>query len=432
MSDICKLDIEGHAFELPIVEGSEGERAIDIRDLRRETGLITLDDGFMNTGSCTSRITFIDGEQGILRYRGIPIEQLAAKSTFVETCYLLVRGRLPTASQLQRFSDLLNEFSLIHEDMRHFFNFFPRDAHPMNTLGTMVNALSSFYPNVDSKSMGEEIDVTTTRLISKIRTLAAFAFRKSVGQRVVYPDGNLKYCENFLNMMFSSPVRPYTIDPDHVRALNMLLIMHADHEQNCSTSVVRLVGSSQANLYAAISSGIAALWGPLHGGANQAVIDMLERIRKDGGSVDSWIERAKDKSKKKRFRLSGFGHRVYKNYDPRARIIKALAMKIADRASSGDPLLEIALELEDKVLQDDYFAERKLFPNVDFYSGLIYKSMGFPTDMFTVLFAIGRMPGWIAQWREMANQRDAKIGRPRQIYLGHALRDYAPIEERGQ
>ena len=428
MAETAKLIIDGNSYDFPIVTGTEGEKAIDIKTLRNTTGYVTLDSGFMNTGSCESKITFINGEKGILRYRGIPLEQLAKSSSFVETSYLLLHDELPTKPQLSKFSNLLNEFSLIHEDMRHFFNHFPAGAHPMGTLGTMVNALSSFYPHVDAMSIEEEIDITAARLISKVRTLAAFAYKKSIGEPFVYPTSDLSYCENFLNMMFSSPVNNYELDPDMVKALDMLLILHVDHEQNCSASSVRLVGSSHANLYAAITAGIAALWGPLHGGANQAVMEMLGQICKSGDSVSKFIDMAKDKQNN--FRLSGFGHRVYKNYDPRAKIIKGVCQKILNKYSANDPLLEIAMELEEKVLQDDYFIQRKLYPNVDFYSGLLYKAMGVPTDMFTVLFAIGRMPGWITQWKEMVSTPGNKIGRPRQIYMGNTETNYTPVEKR--
>jgi citrate synthase len=429
MSETATLLIGDQKYEFPVITGTEGEKAIDIRDLRQKTGHITLDNGFMNTGSCVSNITFIDGEKGILRYRGYDIEDLAENSTFIETAYLLLHDALPTQQQLERFSRLLNENSMIHEDMRQFFAHFPPDAHPMNILSVMVSALSSFYENVDAKSMTDDIDFTATRLISKIRTIAAFAYKKSIGEPVVYPRKDLTYCANFLNMMFYSPVNRYEVDPDMVKALNMLLLMHADHEQNCSTSAVRLVGSSQANLYASIGCGIAALWGPLHGGANQEVMVMLQRIVNDGGDVDKFISMAKDKTKN--FRLMGFGHRVYKNYDPRARIIKKMCAKILDKQTPRDPLLEVAMRLEEKVLQDSYFVDRKLYPNVDFYSGLLYRAMGFPTNMFTVLFAIGRMPGWITQWKEMVSDGNAKIGRPRQIYTGQTQRKYIPIEQRG-
>ena len=415
-------------IELPVVTGTENEQGIDISKLRSSTGLITLDNGFGNTGSCRSSITFINGEEGILRYRGIPIDQIVEQSNFVETCYLLINGHLPNQQQLSKFSSLLNNFSILDEDMRIFFNFFPRKAHPMNILGTMVNALSSFYPNVNALSMEKDIEVTSARLISQIRTIACFAHKRSVGEPVVYPDHNLSYCENFLNMMFKTPVNGYEIDPLHVQAMNALLILHADHEQNCSTSTVRLVGSSQANLYASISAGISALWGPLHGGANQAVMEMLEAIHASGDDIHKWIERAKDKSNA--FRLSGFGHRVYKNFDPRATLIKDLCREILMKGENKNPLLEIAMELEDAVLQDDYFIERRLYPNVDFYSGLLYKAMGFPEQMFTVIFAIGRIPGWIAHWREMINDPQGRIGRPRQVYVGNRETNFTPMDQR--
>ncbi|HPC96206.1 MAG TPA: citrate synthase [Sedimentisphaerales bacterium] len=424
----AKLIIDGRELELDIIEGTEGERAIDITRLRAETGYITMDQGYANTGSCLSNITFIDGEKGILRYRGYNIEDLCEHSTFTEVCYLLLHNRLPTLEQRENFSRLLNEHSLLHEDMRHLYNFFPGDAHPMNILGTMVNAMSSFYPNVDLLSMRDNIDMTATRLISKIRTTACYAYKKSIGEPVVYPKKELKYCENFLRMMFWSPVNNYELREDHVRALSVLLILHADHEQNCSTSTVRLVGSAHANLYASISAGISALWGPLHGGANQAVMEMLSKIQRHGGKIKKYIDMAKDKESS--FRLSGFGHRVYKNYDPRAKIIKKICMKILEEEAAHQPLLDIALRLEEAVLKDEYFISRKLYPNVDFYSGLVYTALGFPTNMFTVLFAIGRMPGWIAHWKEMVRDPKARIGRPRQIYTGMRERQYVPIEER--
>ncbi|MDI6447452.1 citrate synthase [Anaerobaca lacustris] len=424
----AKLIIDGRELELDIIEGTEGERAIDITKLRAETGYITMDQGYANTGSCVSNITFIDGEEGVLRYRGYNIEDLCEHSTFTEVSYLLLHNRLPTLEQRENFSLLLNQHSLLHEDMRHLYNFFPRDAHPMNILGTMVNAMSSFYTNVDLLSMREHIDMTATRLISKIRTTACYAYKKSIGHPVVYPKKDLKYCENFLRMMFWSPVNNYELRDDHVRALSVLLILHADHEQNCSTSTVRLVGSAHANLYASISAGISALWGPLHGGANQAVMDMLAKIERHGGKIQKYIDMAKDKDSS--FRLSGFGHRVYKNYDPRAKIIKKICMKMLEEEAAHQPLLDIALRLEEAVLKDDYFLSRKLYPNVDFYSGLVYTALGFPTNMFTVLFAIGRMPGWIAHWKEMVRDPKARIGRPRQIYTGMRERQYLPIEQR--
>ena len=424
----AKLIVDGRELELDVIVGSEGERAIDISRLRSETGYITLDQGFGNTGSCTSNITFINGEEGILRYRGYSIEDLCEHSTFTEVCYLLLHNRLPTVEQRDTFSRLLNEHSLLHEDMRHLYNFFPHDAHPMNILGTMVNAMSSFYPNVDLLSLRENIDMTAARLISKIRTTACYAYKKTVGEPVVYPKREYKYCENFLRMMFWSPVSDYELREDRVRALSVLLVLHADHEQNCSTSTVRLVGSAHANLYASISAGISALWGPLHGGANQAVMDMLAKIQRRGGDIHKFINMAKDKDSS--FRLSGFGHRVYKNYDPRAKIIKRICMKVLEDEAGHQPLLEIALRLEEAVLKDDYFISRRLYPNVDFYTGLVYTALGFPTNMFTVLFAIGRMPGWIAHWKEMVRDPKARIGRPRQIYTGMHKRKYIPIDER--
>ena len=424
----ARLIVGGRELELDVTVGSEGERAVDISRLRTETGYITLDEGFVNTGSCTSNITFINGEEGVLRYRGYSIEDLCNHSTFTEVCYLLLHNRLPSLEQRENFSRLLNEHSLLHEDMRHFYNNFPHDAHPMNILGTMVNAMSSFYPNVDLLSMRDNIDMTAARLLSKIRTIACYAYKKTVGHPIVYPQKEFKYCENFLRMMFWSPVNNYELEADRVNALSVLLVLHADHEQNCSTSTVRLVGSAHANLYASISAGISALWGPLHGGANQAVIDMLEKIHRQGGDVQKFIDKAKDK--KSTFRLSGFGHRVYKNYDPRAKIIRKMCSRVLEAEAAHQPLLDIALRLEEAVLKDDYFTSRKLYPNVDFYSGLVYKALGFPTNMFTVLFAIGRMPGWNAHWKEMIQNPKAKIGRPRQIYTGSKARHYVPIEQR--
>ena len=428
MSEIATLNLDGKSIQLPVTVGSENEKGIDISKLRAETGYITLDNGFGNTGACKSNITFIDGEKGILRYRGFSIEDLCENSSFVETAYLLIHDYLPSPDELAKFSALLTRYSMLHEDMRNFYSLFPRGAHPMNILGTMVNALSSFYPSVDANSMTDDIDVTAARLISKIRTIAAFSYKKSSGKPFVNPSRDASYCENFLNMMFWSPVNGYELDPEHVKAMNLLLILHADHEQNCSTSTVRLVGSSHANLYASISSGISALWGPLHGGANQAVLEMLERIYEEGGDIQKFIDMAKDKSNP--FRLSGFGHRVYKNFDPRSKIIKDICRSILEKQAGQQPLLDIALRLEEAVLKDDYFASRKLYPNVDFYSGLIYKAMGFPVEMFTVLFAIGRMPGWIAHWKEMVNDPAARIGRPRQIYTGSTLRKYEPVSKR--
>jgi citrate synthase len=415
-------------FEAPIIVGTEKESAIDIGALRNKTGLVTLDPAFMNTASTKSAITFIDGDKGILRYRGIPIEQLAEHSTFVETSYLLIYGHLPTESELKRFSNLLTRHSLIHEDMKRFFEGFPSTAHPMAVLSSMVLALSTFYPEAIDADDQEHRDMTVARLLAKVRTIAAFAYKKSIGQPMVYPKNSLSYCANFLNMMFSVPAEPYEIDEDLVKTMNLLLILHADHEQNCSTSTVRLVGSSRANMFASVAAGICALWGPLHGGANQEVIEMLEGIVRDGGDVKKYVALAKQKDSG--FKLMGFGHRVYKNYDPRAKIIKAAADKVLKRLGVKDKLLDIAQSLEEAALTDPYFIERKLYPNVDFYSGIIYRAMGFPTNMFTVLFALGRLPGWIAHWCEMMEDSTTKIGRPRQIYTGPAVHDYVPLAKR--
>jgi len=426
MEDKVKLIFVDKTYELPIVTGSEGERAIDISNLRQMTGLITLDPGYANTGSCTSSITFMDGEKGILRYRGIPVEQLAEHSSFLETVYLLINGRLPTKAELKNMSVLFNDQSLVHEDMQIFYQNFPRASHPMGILSSMVNALRSFYPELED--IEEEINITVTRLLSKVRTMAAMSYKISRGHKVVYPRPDLKYCANFLNMMFDTPVKPYHIDEDLVRALDVFWILHADHEQNCSTSAVRLVGSGRVNLYAAISAGIAALWGPLHGGANQAVIEMLTDIQQDGGNYRKAIKRAKDK--KDPFRLMGFGHRVYKAYDPRARIMKKMCDKVLAKLNIKDPLLDIAKELEEAALRDDYFIEYNLYPNIDFYSGIVLRAMGIPTNMFTVMFAIGRLPGWIAQWKESLDDPKWKLGRPRQIYTGPTITDYIPIDQR--
>ncbi|QSH41919.1 citrate synthase [Lentisphaerota bacterium ZTH] len=410
----AKLVYEDKEIMLPIIVGTENEVAVDISRLRKETGMVTIDPSFVNTAACFSRITFIDGEKGILRYRGIPIEHLVENTRFIETAYLLLHGKLPNKEQGDTFSTLLTENSLLHEDMRHFFDRFPRGSHPMSIMATMVNALSTFYPNVDTLSMREAIDKSAARLISTFRTLAAFAYKRSIGNPVVYPRHDLPYCANFLNMMFDSPVKPYEIRPEVVRILNSLLILHADHEQNCSTTAVRTVGSAQVNLYATISAGIAALSGPLHGGANQAVVDMLRRIARDG-DVTKYIEKAKDKNSS--FRLMGFGHRVYKTYDPRAKIIKQQCHDFLDAMKIDDPMLNVARELEEKALKDEYFIERNLYPNVDFYSGIIYRAMGIPENMFTVMFALARLPGWIAHWKEMVKS-NSKITRPRQIYIG--------------
>jgi citrate synthase len=426
MTKYAKIEFEGKIYEFPIVVGSEGEKAIDISNLRQKTGLITLDPGYANTGSCISSITFMDGEKGILRYRGIPVEELAEHSSFIETAFLLINGRLPTRDELNRVSILFNDHSLVHEDMQIFYQNFPRASHPMGILSGMVNALRSFYPEL--QIIEEEINITVTRLLSKVRTMAAMSYKISRGHKVVYPRPDLSYCANFLNMMFDTPVKHYDIDEDLVKALNTFWILHADHEQNCSTSAVRLVGSGRVNLYAAISAGIAALWGPLHGGANQAVIEMLTEIQKDGGNYHRAIQRAKDK--KDPFRLMGFGHRVYKAYDPRAKIIKKICDKVLKKLNINDPLLDIAQELEVAALQDEYFIEYNLYPNVDFYSGIILRAMGIPTNMFTVMFAIGRLAGWIAQWKECADDPKWKLGRPRQIYTGPKKTRYIPIDER--
>lgn len=412
------LKIEGKDIPLPIVQGTEGEKALMIAGLRQKTGYVTLDPSFMNTAACFSKITYVDGEKGILRYRGIPVEELVKIGSFVQTAYLLVHGNLPDEEQKKSFSALLNQHSLIHEDMRHFFDRFPRGAHPMHILSTMINALAAFYPNVDLLSLAEDIEISSARLISMIRTMAAMAYKKSVGEPIVYPRRDLSYCANFLNMMFDSPVAPYEIHPETVRILNTLLILHADHEQNCSTTAVRTLGSAQVNLYATISAGISALSGPLHGGANQAVVEMFRTIQKVG-SAKAFLEQVKDKSNPQR--LMGFGHRVYKTFDPRAKIIKQECHNYLSAMHINDPLLDIALEVEEAALHDDYFVSRNLYPNVDFYSGIVYRAIGIPENMFTVMFALARLPGWIAHWREMIGT-DTKIVRPRQIYTGHGLR----------
>lgn len=428
MTEFAELKIAGKSYQLPIITGSQNEKAIDIRKLRDETGYITLDSGYGNTGACQSSITFIDGEKGILRYRGIPVEILAEKSTFVETSFLLIYGHLPNKKELEDFSNQLRYHSLIHEDMLHFYDGYPSRAHPMAILSSMVCSLSAYYPDSLNPQDPEQVNHIIPRVLSKIRTIAAYSYKKSIGQPVIYPKNSLSYCENFLYMMFAVPSEPYEVDPDVVRALNMLLILHADHEQNCSTSTVRLVGSSDANLFAAIAAGICALWGPKHGGANQAVVEMLENIHRNGGDVKAAIAAAKDKDNP--FKLMGFGHRVYKNYDPRAKVIKSLCDKLLGKQKRKDPLLDIAMELEEKALKDPYFIERKLYPNVDFYSGVIYRSLGIPINMFTVMFALGRLPGWIAHWREMHHEGDNRIGRPRQIYTGEIIADYIPLGDR--
>jgi citrate synthase len=416
----------GKETSLPVVVGSEDEHAVDIRALRNETGYITLDTGYMNTGSTTSSITYLDGEQGILRYRGYSIEDLAEQSDFVEVSYLLINGKLPTKAERASFSTALTRHSLIHEDMHQFFAGFPPTSHPMAILSAMVTSLSAYYP--DSLDRNSSVDLHITRILSKVRTIAAFSYKKSIGQPLIYPKNSLKYCANFLHMMFAVPSEDYAVSPVLEKALNQLLILHADHEQNCSTSTVRMVGSSGANLYAAIAGGILALWGPLHGGANQAVIEMLEEIRASGGDSKKFVEDVKNKRDNRR--LMGFGHRVYKNYDPRAKILKKMCDEVLAHLGIKDPLLDIAKSMEEIALKDDYFISKKLYPNVDFYSGIIYRAMGIPTNMFTVMFALGRLPGWIAHWKEMVEDKDTKIGRPRQIYTGEKLRKYVAIDQR--
>ncbi len=423
----AQLSINGNVYTLPIVEGTMGDRAIDISNLLQQSGYITLDNGYKNTGSCSSTITYLDGAKGILRYRGYDIEDLADNCSFVEVAYLLLHGRLPNVSELEGFRGLLERFALIHEDMIHFFDHFPSHTSPMSILSVMVNSLVNYYPEMGDDPMAD-FEATSTRLLSKIRTIAAFSYKKSLGHPLVYPRNDLSYCGNFLNMMFDKPVKPYVVRPEVVATLNKLLILHADHEQNCSTSTVRLVGSAGVNLYAAISAGINALWGPLHGGANEAVVDMLETIYADDSNFEKYITKAKDKNDP--FRLSGFGHRVYRTYDPRGKIIKNACDEVLRVLEISDPLLDLAYKLEEIVLKDEYFVERNLFPNVDFYSGIIYRAIGIPTNMFTVRFALGRLPGWISQWKEMHEDPKTRIGRPRQVYMGEKARDFVPLDMR--
>jgi citrate synthase len=430
MSKQAKLVLDSKTYELPIVEGAEGELAVDVTSLRQQTSYITLDDGYSNTGSCTSRITFIDGESGVLRYRGLPIEELAEKSTFIETAYLLIYGELPTNAQLRRFSDLLTENEMLHEDMKFHFEGFPYNAHPMAILSSMINAASCFHPRLTEGYQPEIFDLQAARLMSKVRTIAAFAYRKSRGLPIVYPKPTYKYTANFLHMMFSEPYQDYELKPEVVRALDLIFLLHADHEQNCSTSTVRMIASSQANLFACAAGGVCALWGPLHGGANQAVIGMLQAIHDSGDDGSKFVVAAKDKASGKK--LMGFGHRVYKNYDPRAKIIKAQCDTLLNALHSNDPLLDIAKRLEDAALNDSYFVERKLYPNVDFYSGIIMRAIGIPVEMFTVIFAIGRMPGWIANYKEIVENPQSRIYRPRQVYMGHTERHYVPMEQRNK
>lgn len=428
MSEIAELKINGNTYNLPVVEGTEKEKAIDIAKLRDQTGYVTLDSGFKNTGATKSSITFLDGEKGILKYRGYAIEQLAEKSTFLEVAYLLIYGSLPNQTQIQDFQHQISRHTLVHEDMKKFFDGFPSKSHPMGQLSSLVCSLSAFYPeSLDPHATQEEFDLTIIKLLAKMATIVSWIYKKSLGHPVIYPKNKLDYVTNFLHMTFGQRTEEVVIDDVVVDAMNKLLILHADHEQNCSTSTVRIVGSSDCNLYASISAGCSALWGPLHGGANQAVIEMLEKIKNDGGDVDKWVNKAKDKNDS--FRLMGFGHRVYKNFDPRAKIIKKACDDILEKLGINDPVLDIAKKLEEVALSDPYFVERKLYPNVDFYSGIIYRALGFPTEMFTVLFALGRLPGWIAQWKEMRENGDP-IGRPRQIYVGENDRPYVEMDKR--
>jgi citrate synthase len=424
------LDHEGTKLPLPLRTAVAGPSGLDITRLLTQTGHVTLDNGFGNTASCTSQITYIDGDAGVLLYRGYPIEELAQRSSFLEVSYLLIYGELPTSDQLAGFTDRIRQHTMLHEDLRRFFDGFPREAHPMAVLSSAVSALSTFYQDsLDPFDTGQ-VEASTMRLLAKVPTIASYAYKKSIGQPMLYPDNSLDYAANFLRMTFGVPAEPYQPDPVLTQALDLLFLLHADHEQNCSASTVRLVGSSQANLFTSISAGIDALSGPLHGGANEAVVQMLAGIRAEGGDVAAFVRRVKD-DRETGARLMGFGHRVYKNYDPRAKIVKQAAQDVLARLSRSDPLLDLAMELEEIALSDDYFISRKLYPNVDFYTGLIYKAMGFPAKMFTVLFAIGRLPGWIAQWREMIEDPATKLGRPRQVYVGPSQRDYAPIESRG-
>jgi len=427
-ADTASLTVGDRSVELPLIRGSEDEAAVDISRLRAETGLITMDTGYGNTGSCTSAITFVDGDRGVLLYRGYPIEQLAEKSTFLEVAYLLIYGELPAADDLERFVAEITHHTLIREEMRHFFDSFPHDAHPMAVLASGTVGMSTFYPDSHEISDAAAVELTTLRLIAKLPTLAAWSFKKAIGQPYVYPRNDLGYAANLLHMMFAVPSEDYEVKPEVADALDLLLILHADHEQNCSTATVRMVGSAHANLYASISAGISALWGPLHGGANEAVIRTLERIVADGGNVQKYVDRAKEASSG--FKLPGFGHRVYKNFDPRAKIIKAAADRVLAATGADGALFEVAKRLEEVALHDEYFVQRKLYANVDFYSGLIYHAIGFPKNMFTNCFAIGRLPGWIAQWREMMASKETKIGRPRQVYVGATERDYVPIDQR--
>ena len=428
MADVAKLRIEDQEIDLPVITGSEKERAVDISKLRAQAGVITLDEGYVNTGSAASEITFLNGEEGILRYRGYAIEDLARNCDFVEVCYLLIYGELPNMQELHDFRMAIRRHTMLHEDMRAFYNGFPRDAHPMAILSSVVGCLSTFYQEDLDPRDPAQVEVSVLRLLAKLPTVAAYSYKKSFGQPFIYPQNNLTYAQNFLQMMFAVPSEPYEIDKDFVSALNMLLIVHADHEQNCSTSTVRMVGSSNANLFASISAGICALWGPLHGGANEAVVNMLEQIVADGGDVKKYVNLAKDKSSD--YRLMGFGHRVYKNFDPRATIIKAACDRLLSKLQIADPMFDAAKELEEVALNDPYFVERRLYPNVDFYSGVVYRALGIPVQMFTVLFAMGRLPGWIAHWLEMHRSPTFRICRPRQVYTGKLQRDFVALDQR--
>jgi len=428
MTNTAKLELDGKVIDLPIIEGTEAERALDIRDLRAKTGYITYDESYGNTGSCQSRITFIDGEKGILRYRGIPIEELAEGSTFVQAAYLIIFGKLPTETERLRFSGLLTKYQMIHEDMKFHFEGFPSSAHPMAILSAMINAAGCFLPELNEEYNADRFEIQAAHLLSQVRTLAAYAFRKSRGLPSIYPKKKYMFTENFLHMMFSEPDEDYELDPAVVDALDLIFLLHADHEQNCSTATVRMVASSKANLFASASAGVCALWGPLHGGANQAVIEMLKEIRADKDDGTLFLDKVKHKNHGAK--LMGFGHRVYKNYDPRARIIKRKCDELLSKMGISDPLLDIAKKLEETALNDPYFIERRLYPNVDFYSGIIMRAIGIPTEMFTVIFAIGRMPGWIANYREVAESGDSRIYRPRQVYQGPTLNHYVPLFER--
>ena len=428
MTKVAKLKCEDKEIEFPIVVGSENEEGLDVSRLRKETGLITLDEGYVNTGSTRSAITFLNGEKGILRYRGYAIEDLAANCDFVEVCYLLIYGELPTEAEIENFRQGIRRHTMLHEDMRMFYDGFPRDAHPMAILSSVVSAMSTFYQDALDPHDPADVEVCIFRLLAKLPTIAAYSHKKSMGQPFVYPDNSLSYCENFLQMMFSVPCEPYEMDETFVNAMNMLLIVHADHEQNCSTSTVRMVGSADANLFASISAGICALWGPLHGGANEACVAMLQQIQEDDCNVEKYVDMAKDKENG--FRLMGFGHRVYKNFDPRARIIKAACDQLLEKLDIDDPLFGIAKKLEQVALEDDYFVQRKLYPNVDFYSGVIYRALGIPVEMFTVLFAMGRLPGWIAHWKEMHASPSKRICRPRQVYTGENAREFVELSKR--